>query len=233
MKIRTDFVTNSSSSSFIFKENETEALHKAFADMRYVEKWLFDWMQGINLSPIHEHTMEEIFEVAEWYMRDILKNILTDYPVEHPNEDWEAFNKREWEYIKEIGNKKISDEALKKIAGIFVLYAIDAYGNNIGERYKIDRLSREVIVDCIIEHMSCCLDIWNRSVDEFTRNVIAYNYEKMITFAQEYADICAGVILEELLGAKYMYYSQLETHYLIADAIKASPHCILGCGHMG
>ena len=58
-----------------------------------------------------------------------------------------------------------------------------------------------------------------------------------LNFAVKYADVSLGEIAEtlfdKLYGAKYMYFDQMETHYVIAEVIKESENCVLGCNHMG
>ena len=73
--------------------------------------------------------------------------------------------------------------------------------------------------------------------DELAYYIMTVDFEKFFGFAVKYADVSMGeiveAIFEKLFGAKYMYFDEVETHYIIGDTIKESDSFVLGCNHMG
>ena len=101
------------------------------------------------------------------------------------------------------------------------------------DRYRGDKVTETEISNYLWE----ALRYEGPFHDELAYYIMTVDFEKFFCFAVKYADVSMGeiveAIFEKLFGAKYMYFDEVETHYIIGDTIKESDSCVLGCNHMG
>lgn len=199
MKVRLDFVTNSSSSSYIFK------------DRKEFEK--AGGYDGTEIYPLSEFEEEDLLEVFEWYEHKIYENIFGEEVTLNPG--------------KEILRKV--EEKLRPVTLILMFLCVTQkwiYGRyNTVPGKILQKEFEQYIWDMLLNPFFL--------YDEVLEYAVCNYCTEIVEIAKEYENMHVGDILSELLGAKYMYFSELETPSEKDKWLRSIKDCIYACNHMG
>lgn len=210
MKIRTDFVTNSSSSSFIFKECNQETTKKDFVGTRF-----------------SEHPLCDLMEVYSWY-RD---EVISQWSGVKQAENWEDRGRWESEMKTVLSKKKYDSSSDEKWAAVFIL---DVYKEYL-DRYILFE-SEEKNMEVSFDFLN--MQIWeymeSRNIaDNILKEFYMNNIEQLLSAAKQFDGKQVAEVMEHFFGAQYLYFDRGETHYLVCEALKEAGVCLYFCGHMG
>ena len=59
------------------------------------------------------------------------------------------------------------------------------------------------------------------------------NIEQLLSAAKQFEGKQVAEVMEYFFGAQYLYFEEMETNYLVCEALKEAEVCLFSCGHMG
>lgn len=196
-----------------------------------------DWLKWIKPTLIKEHDMEALCEVLGGYEENIYIKVFEKL-IDMNSVKWDyGYSEGYEKLIEELSKVTLTDEIFEVFAIIMVTECIGHVNydreRNWNDRFRSDKATEIEISNYLWEAMGYQCS----THDELMHYIMTVDFEKFFAFAVKYADVPMGemveALFERLFGAKYMYFDDMETHYVIADVIKESDNCVLGCNHMG
>ncbi len=246
MKYRTDFVTNSSSSSFIFKKSISmgELQKEIKEEIKRLDRDKYDlwedyYEQGTQMLkeledlwiPVKELDIKTMDEIFEWYYEELVDKTLGK---EYDGNSIIDFTKKEEQMIEEL-IANCTDEQLHKL---FSCLALDLILHRIYSTYDSSKdqpltrvLTYKEMENVITSYLCEPMDSYYFP-ERVVYQVFLNNYEKGIRFFEEFSSSCIE-LFQEFFDCEYIFYKDYGVNSVFADVLESVSGCVYGCRHMG
>lgn len=234
MKLRTDFVTNSSSSSFIFEKGVDIEEVKERAIQKHKEVYGKQKNEGWRRSYDY---YESLYERGDWILQHLETEVtrisqLEAWPLRELY-NWYGSDVLEQKFAKEPEDKSRWSQAGREFAYLCLyieyLFYIPYYADDVvGEKGEIN--TKAVYESFQWEYVDFMM--WS---EDNVRDFLENEYNEIMAYFEKMSqkNVCLGELMEQFFDSEYVLYNDMESPPFMSDALKETKGCLWGCNHMG
>lgn len=185
---------------------------------------LVPYIVGTRFS---EHPLCDLMEVYSWYRDEVISQWLG---IKH----WEDWNERKrWrtEIITALSKKEYSNTDDEKWIAAFILDIYEDYIDKL-QFWQSKEKSMKISFDFINTQIWEYMQSWNME-DNVLKEFYMNNIEQLLSETKQSEGKQVAEVMEHFFGAQYLYFDEMETNYLVCEALKEAEVCLFSCGHMG
>lgn len=233
MKLRTDFVTNSSSSSFLFEKG---------TDINELKKQVLARYEELDAKQDRHWRSPEFVESIRQREREFLQNFENEIQHFTDVDEWGLSEIYDW-YGDDMLKKKLAgmpenkSQWSREVKRFVYLYSyihfifwwsrteipeIDICG--MIDTVAVKDLFRVRYADCYAE-----------DAEEICRYFIKNEFSELMGYFEEMAQkpVRMGELLEQYFECELVIYNGIQVEVCLADALAEAKECVYSCVHMG